>query len=261
MLLVVLFVVSRIFTVTGHMMTYPIRRTIGILLFLLFITGVLIVFIEDSNWLRYTLAAYYGIGALCLLGLMAGLRLVKPIYMIHDYVCGHLLFIPLFILGALQLPRHIQSWLLYHNALSSNVVVSDILRYARKTQENMAGVQAADEDLVEQIAELKKIVQKQEIALQSAGLLGEQSPNAVANLVSSASEDYVDPTPQTQQPAQRTLSMSGMDVWGDMALGDVAPSVGNEQFRPQTSQPPPPPQAPSSSGDFSFAQPEQPPPR
>ena len=253
-LLVVLFVVSRIFTITGHMMTYPIRRTIGILLFLLFIAGVLIVFIEDSNWLRYTLAAYYGIGALCLLGLMAGIRIVKPVYMIHDYVCGHLLFIPLFILGALQLPRHIQSWLLYHNALSSNVVVSDILRYARKTQESMAGVEAADEDLVEQIAELKKIVQKQEMALQSAGLLGEQPPNAIANLVSSASEDYIDPTPQAQ-PTQRTLSMSGMDVWGGMVLGDVGPSA-------QTSQSPPPPQqAPPSSGVFSFTQPEQPPPR
>lgn len=262
-LLVVLFVASRVFTMTGHMMTYPIRRTIGIVLFLLFIAGILIVFIEDSNWLRYTLAAYYGIGALCLLGLMAGVKLVKPFYMIHDYVCGHLLFFPLFILGALQLPRHIQTWLLYHNALSSDVVVSDILRYARKTQENMAGAEAADEDLVEQISELKKLVQKQELALQSAGLLGEQSPDAVADLVSSSSssQDYIDPTPQMAQPAHRTLSMSGMDVWSDMALGDVGPSTGSEQRRAQSSQVPPPPQAPPSSGIFSFTQPEQPPPR
>jgi callose synthase len=183
--------------------------------------------------------------------------------MIHDYVCGHLLFFPLFILGALQLPRHIQTWLLYHNALSSDVVVSDILRYARKTQENMAGAEAADEDLVEQISELKKLVQKQELALQSAGLLGEQSPNAVANLVSSSSSSqaYIDPTPQMAQPTHRTLSMSGMDVWSDMALGDVGPSTGSEQRRAQSSQAPPPPQAPPSSGVFSFTQPEQPPPR
>jgi callose synthase len=49
--------------------------------------------------------------------------------------------------------------LLYHNALSTDVVVSDILRYARKTQELGSGG-AGNEDLVEQIADLKKIVQK-----------------------------------------------------------------------------------------------------
>ena len=262
--LVVLFVASRIFAMTGHMITYPIRRTIGILLFSLVIAGILTVFVEDSNWLRYTLAAYYGVGALCLLGLLAGVKLVKPFYMIHDYVCGHILFFPLFILGALQLPRHIQTWLLYHNALSSNVVVSDILRYARKTQESIAGAEAVDEDLVEQIAELKKIVQKQELALQSAGLIGDgPSPNAVANLVSSASEDNIDPTPPpTSQPTQRTLSMSGMDIWGDMALGDTGPSRGTEQRQgPSLTRAPPPPEAPQSSAMLPFTQPEQHPPK
>jgi callose synthase len=98
-------------------------------------------------------------GPFCLLGLLYGVKAVKIPYLLHDVVCAHIIFVPLFILGGLQLPGMIQTWLLYHNALSTDVVVSDILRYARKTQELGSGG-AGNEDLVEQIADLKKIVQK-----------------------------------------------------------------------------------------------------
>ena len=38
---------------------------------------------------------------------------------------------------------YLQTWLLYHNALSSGVVIEDILKHARKTKE-MAGDEVAD---------------------------------------------------------------------------------------------------------------------
>jgi hypothetical protein len=36
---------------------------------------------------------------------------------------------------ARQFPNHIQTWLLYHNALSTGVVIEDILKYARTSKE------------------------------------------------------------------------------------------------------------------------------
>ena len=71
-------------------------------------------------------------------------------------------------LAILQIPHHIQTWLLYHNALSSDVVVSNILRYARKSQESGRNA-PPNEDLIEQISELRKVVQKQEDLIESLG--------------------------------------------------------------------------------------------
>merc|ERR1712238_157171 len=117
---------------------------------------------------------YYGIGAVCQLGLLFGMKFVKNFYFVHDLVCGHIIFIPLFILAILQVPHRIQTWLLYQNALSSDVVVSNILRYARKSQES-GGTSAPNEDLVEQIAELRKVVQKQEQTIENLGSSGLKS--------------------------------------------------------------------------------------
>lgn len=269
--IVAVFVIGRIFATKEANLPYPIRRTIGILLFTSMVAGIVTLFLEDANYIRYALAAYYGIGALCLLGLLAGFKFVKTFYMIHDFVCGHIIFIPLFVLAALQLPGHIQTWLLYHNALSANVVVSDILRYARKTQES-SGVEV-DEDLAEQVAELKKIVQKQEQLLASKGILeggsGRDLPSdaSVTDILSSKSA-HVTVDPQPQVPMRNTgggrygraFSMSGMDVWGDMALGDTSElrqqsGMGSDTAQPINSVPA------SSMQGFSFTQPDTMPPR
>jgi callose synthase len=258
---VVLVILGRLFSGYEHDIPYPIRRTIGIVIFSGIVVGIIIVFVEDTDWIRYALAAYYGFGALCLLGLLAGVKLVKHFYFIHDLVCGHLIFIPLFVLGALQLPRHIQTWLLYHNALSTDVVVGDILRYARKTQESGGGGGEVDEDLKEEVEELKKVVQRQELILQNAGLLGggSSSSNAVASLVSSGSEEFIVPAPTAPAPASRgmrgALSMSGMDVWGDMA--GLRREQHSAHVAPMSSQSAE--GAPAST--YSFAQPDIMPPR
>ena len=147
-------------------------------------------------------------------------------------------------LAALQLPGHIQTWLLYHNALSTNVVVSDILRYARKTKESGSG--EANEDLVEQVAELRKLVQKQEQLLASAGL---------------ATQGVVDPRREPERSSGRAygraFSMSGMDVWGDMALGDLG-DLAKSQL---STGPGPTSQSERNASGFSFSQPDTMPPR
>jgi callose synthase len=264
--IVVVFVVGRLFSCRESALPYPIRRTIGILLFSFMVAGIVTLFLEDMNYIRYALAAYYGIGALCLFGLLLGVKFVKNFYMIHDLVCGHIIFIPLFVLAALQLPGHIQTWLLYHNALSTDVVVSDILRYARKTQES-SGVEA-EEDLAEQVAELRKIVQKQEQMLSQAGMLSKDGfDGSLADILSSpmSGDPQVQPIPQIPIGSAgsggrygRAFSMSGIDVWGDMAFGDAG-DLRQESGIPtgilqQANAMPP-------SGTFSFSQPDVMPPR
>lgn len=229
-----LLLLGRLFSANGRTMPYPVRRTIGIMLFTGLVAGVVTLFLEDKNYIRYALAGYYGIGAFCVLGLLSGVKFVKQFYLVHDIVCGHLIFIPLFLLAALQLPGLIQTWLLYHNALSTDVVVSDILRYARRTQESGSGGEN-NEDLMEQIGELRRLLQKQDQILATAGLT-----HGDKNLATSGSVAELVNTPAPpEQPSRgassgvqtvgRAFSMSGLDVWGHMALGDVQ---SDSFFRP-----------------------------
>jgi len=190
---------------------------------------------------------------------------------VHDLICGHIIFIPLFVLAALQLPHQYQTWLLYQNALSSDVVVSDILRYAQKNKKS--GSSSDNQDLVDQIAELKKIVQKQEEMLASVGFKTDdktvkrnESTDAIAELVSPRNEDEV----QISRPAMgggmggRAVSMSGLDVWGPMTIGDGnQPEQSDGGFMSYQNTP-----YNTSSGqqsetpqEFTFSQPDKMPPR
>jgi callose synthase len=269
----VLLVCGWIFERNERFMPYPVRRTTGIIISVGIVAGVITVLVEDTNFIRYALAAYYGLGAICLMGLLAGMKFVKPFYLIHDIVCGHIIFIPLFFLGAIQFPRHIQTWLLYHNALSSDVVVSDILRYARKNQDS--GTSNHDEDLIEQVAELKKIVQKQEQMLTSAGLMASYDvstpTNAMANLFAAPDEASVQAGIRSaavdgaKSTYGRAFSMSGLDVWSSMAVGSDFGAASSADH-PQTPMFDPDVQ-PRNMGplnvnqDFSFSQPDTMPPR
>eukprot|EP00980_Cylindrotheca_fusiformis_P030196 scaffold24531_cov122-Cylindrotheca_fusiformis.AAC.5 len=262
--IILLLLIGRISNAHQQSMPYPVRRTISILIFLGLIVAVLFLFIEDINYLRYAIAAYYGVGAICLLGLLFGFKFVKFFYFMHDVFCAHIIFIPLFVLGALQLPGHIQTWLLYHNALSANVVVSDILRYARKTKESGGG--EANEDLVEQVAELRKVVQRQEQLLSGAGLSSGTLPQLRSDPPSPSETPEPGPMGRTQSQGRgygRAISMTGIDVWGDMALGDVGEfsrdsgsgaTMATESTAGSSA-------APSSTQGFSFSQPDAMPPR
>lgn len=268
--IVVFFVLWWLLSMVEHLMPYPVRRTIGIVIGIGLMTTITTIFIEDSNCIRYGLAAYYAIGAMCQLGLLAGSKFVKTFYFVHDLVCGHIIFIPLFLLAILQIPHHIQTWLLYQNALSSDVVVSNILRYARKSQES-GGTTAPNEDLVEQISELRKLLYKQEQMIESMGggsSLGlnrsNASTDAITKLIGQQSQEpmQIQPNVYARQTMTgpvgmggRTYSASTLDVWGDMAMGDDAQS--GYQVTPL--------QVPSHSStgarDFTFTQPTDMPPR
>jgi len=271
--IVVLCGMQAIFRSTRGGLPYAARQTIGIIIFLGINAGIVILFLEDSDVIRYSLAAYYAVGALCQLGLLCGLKAVKGFYYLHDLFCGHMIFVPLFISAALQLPHHVQTWLLYHNALSTDVVVSDILRYAQKSQNSGPSSSSDNDELLEQIAELRKLVQNQETMLSSAGLQTagskvkrNQSTDAIAELVSPNRTDEVQisrpsaPTGAGGSMGTRAWSTSGLDVWGPMSMGDDTQRSGsdpvsyqNMDFRSST-------QSQGNSG-FKFSQPDQMPPR
>lgn len=262
-----LLLVSALYRSNSILLPYALRRTTGIICTVGLLVGVLVLFLEDSDFIRFSMAAYYGVGAFCQLGLLVGIKFVKHFYFIHDMVCGHIIFFSLFILGALQFMHYIQTWLLYHNALSSDVVVSNILRYARKNQE--AGSEG-DDDLAEQVAELRKTVQRQEELLFNAGVTNVRpgmgartsSTDAISELVDSGDDSTLEmkvtPTPAPAPRSRMHQSMTAMDVWGSMAIGDMSAAertnileVGREQARTA---------APTKS-DFEFASPDIMPPR
>jgi len=249
-------VLSRVVSANERSLPYPVRRTLGILVTVGMVIAIIALFIEDSNYLRYALAGYYGVGAISLLGLLHGFQFVKAFYCIHDIVCAHIIFVPLFVLAALQLPSMIQTWLLYHNALSTNVVVSDILKYARKSKDS-GGAGNANEDLLDQVNDLKKVVNRQEKMLENMGLAAQSSDASPSSSAESSAE------PGLQRPQSttntnidrrnefgRAKSMTGMDLWGDMALGDSAASEG-DPYAAQISQPAK--RGQQSSDDFHFS--------
>ena len=149
--------------------------------------------------------------------------------------------------------------------------MSNILRYARKSQES-GGNNAPNEDLVEQISELRKIVQKQEEMIESLGngakstgtttMKQNPSTDAIASLIKAPSPERMsiqhNPTSGFARSGMggRTVSASTLDVWGEMALGD---STHQSAY-----QPAPTAQVSSTmtgAGDFSFSQPDTMPPR
>jgi callose synthase len=70
--IVILFLMLWLLSAVEHHMPYPIRRTIGILISLGLMVSCTSIFIEDTNFFRFSLAAYYAIGAMSQLGLLLG---------------------------------------------------------------------------------------------------------------------------------------------------------------------------------------------
>ena len=255
-ILAVLVVLSRIVSANQSLLPYPVRRTLGILVAVGIVVAIVSLFLLDSNYLRYALAGYYGIGGICTIGLLFGFKFVKGFFCIHDIVCAHIIFVPLFVMAALQLPGLIQTWLLYHNALSTNVVVSDILKYARKSKDSGGAGGEVNEDLLDQVSELKKVVQRQGQMLETMGLspqtvdVSSSPSNETSGMVTAERPQSTTSAPLNRgNEFGRAQSMSGMELWGEMALGDVA-SQG-DTFAAQIS--PPARRAQQTSGDFQFS--------
>ena len=92
-------------------------------------------FMNHAHYFRYLVSLYYVASALAFFMLLAGYNeAVMHVFKVHDIVLGHLIFAILLLMSVLQV-GYLQTWLLYHNALSSGVAIEDVLKYARRTKE------------------------------------------------------------------------------------------------------------------------------
>mgnify|MGYP005680216051 CR=1 FL=1 len=133
---------------------------------------------------------------------------VQIVYKMHDYVVGMFLFVVLGILSVLQI-KYLQTWLLYHNALSAGVAIEDVLKYARKTKER--GTIASDtQDVVEQ---LKKQLAEQDKLLKA---VMQKSKNYGAIL-----------TPTTEPDTRPPFSLASVELSEPMKTLAVDAAVGN----------------------------------
>ena len=89
----------------------------------------------DAFLAHMAVALYYFLAAVYTVGVVVGATSVAELLRWHDLLWGHIMFVPLFALAALQLPDRIQTWLLYHNALSEGVLIETILRQAKTSQQ------------------------------------------------------------------------------------------------------------------------------
>jgi len=91
---------------------------------------------KDPFLIQMCVGLYYLLAAVYTVGVVLGWTCVAQLLRCHDLLWGHLMFLPLFVLAALQLPDKIQTWLLYHNALSEGVLIDTILKQARRSQQS-----------------------------------------------------------------------------------------------------------------------------
>ncbi|CAB1098159.1 GT48 [Ectocarpus sp. CCAP 1310/34] len=146
----------------GNRLTPWIRRSSTILITTFAVVYGIYLLLAHTKYTKVAVGLYYVAAAGSTVGLLMGYKFARFTWHIHDFVIGHLLFIILFLLSALKFPSLVQTWLLFHNALSEGVVIDDILKYARMNKE-LAGV---DEDSLESSSELKKIVEAQAAELE-----------------------------------------------------------------------------------------------
>jgi len=155
-ILLAYFVLNWVLTKLQRNLVYATRRS-GFLLLNISTIGCLIyLFFEHELYVRFSIALYYLLAAVTFIALLwVPGALVLSIYKAHDYVVGHTLFFILGVMSTLQM-GYLQTWLLYHNALSAGVAIEDVLKFARKNKEKFKT------DTTEQVNELKAQVLEQE---------------------------------------------------------------------------------------------------
>jgi len=115
--------------------SYATRRFASLVLSVAFVAMLVYLFAVHTRYFSYVIGVYYFASVLSFFVLvLGGGNYVSFLYKTHDYIVAHFIFFVLLVLAVLQV-GYCQTWLLYHNALSSGVVIEDILKYARKSKE------------------------------------------------------------------------------------------------------------------------------
>ncbi|CAM9094798.1 unnamed protein product [Ascophyllum nodosum] len=158
----VLMVVSMATQLYGSRLSPWLRRSVTILISTFAVVYGMYLVLENTKYGKVAVGVYYVGAALSSAGLLMGFKAARSLWYLHDMVIGHFFFIILILLAALQIPSTIQTWLLFHNALSEGVVIDDILKYARMSKEQAHEV----EDSLEEDHQLRRLVQSQTAELE-----------------------------------------------------------------------------------------------
>jgi callose synthase len=138
-------------------LVYAIRRFCTLCLSTVVSVTTIYLFISHPLYIKFSIAIYYLFSAVSFFLLLCGFKQIQWAYKFHDYAVGHVLMFILLILSGLQI-AYLQTWLLYHNALSAGVVIDDILKYARKNKEQHISEVNQMSDLRTQVAEQDRII-------------------------------------------------------------------------------------------------------
>ena len=155
LLLGVVFLLSNwVLNKVENQVSYVFRRLATMIVnFVVFVT-VIYLALHHFVYFKYTVAMYYLLASAVYVVLLCGFHSVAmKAYKIHDYLVGHFLFVVLLLLSLIQVScvviiadipslllltrvccvqvGYLQTWLLYHNALSHDVAIDDILKFAR----------------------------------------------------------------------------------------------------------------------------------
>ena len=196
-------------------MSYALRRFLSMVVSGAALGCVLYLFCNHLSYIRYTAALYYVSSSLVFIFLLAGSQHAPLIfYKFHDYVVGNFIFMLLGVMSLCQVGA-LQTWLLYHNALSAGVVIEDVLKYARSTKENTkSDSDTAVTELKAQVAEQQALIN--EFLRRSSGGGGLGSKGGVhVGYGSIESPDRSSPDPfmtETSGVQPLSLSMNTMNV-------------------------------------------------
>lgn len=124
--------------------SYFVRRSVSLVWTTVFGVALIVALVEHPRHVLSLVALYYLGGAGVFLGLLLGYGESEWLMtgaFVHDWVVGHFLFALLAVFSMFRVHK-LQTWLLYHNALSQKVEMNNILQRVRRSQEQRSSSSA-----------------------------------------------------------------------------------------------------------------------
>jgi len=181
----------------AYRLHYALHRLLKMLLGIATVIFCAGAFISHTSFFHFAISLYYLAAAVNTVGTLLGTSFVRHLQRLHDALVGYAFFLVFILLSALHVFDLIQTWLLFHNAVSQGVVVDNILKQARRSQEADNSLDASEE-----IRDLRRIVDQQQrtisdLLANATSLDRPQPPAPAPEVVSDSNLRAVRATPAT----------------------------------------------------------------
>lgn len=257
---IILIIKKKILKKLSSFLLYSTRRYINLFLNLIIIILFIHFFIIKMSFIKsifFLISFYYLLSSfsICSLLFFNGLNssFFLALFKYHDYFVCHIIFLFLFTASLLQV-GYLQTWLLYHNALSRGVEIEDILKYARKHKESGQKESNLVSELQQQIINQEKKIQEL-IALKknfsipptssSSSASSSLPPTIPPSSLSSSNLSQSSSSLQSQYPNQPSMPFYPSPP-------QISPQISGSQLHPSY-QMYPPQVHPQNSANFSYS--------